>query len=446
MATGYGPGHDGRFRDVTGHDDTVLARLADDLVVRVAGPADHDAVVELNVAVFGEQDRPGVRALLEGGSGVEWLVVAAGPDADRPGGGTLACGCARIPHRFLLDATPLSGSQIENVTTDERFRGRGLVRALFDAHHRRAAEAGELLQVIGGIPYFYRKLGYGYGFDVPATLSIGTASAPAVDTSSVSVRPLRRDDLPWLVALEAGRSREGLTVERTPEVVATWLARSEPAGDVAWESLLVAERDGRPVGWLRTITWAEEAQFFLLPGHCPDVEVADQLLAHALVAAQRMADVLGRPLELLASDQPGSPWSRTVQRTGRPRPEPSAYYARTPDPVGLLRAIEPVLSARVASSGLAADRGEVAISLYERGIRVAWEGGRVTAIEAATPDTDPFEHGGVGVAPDWFPALVLGRWGASGLADRTDDTILGDHATVMDVLFPPRPNDVVADL
>lgn len=436
----------GRFETVTDRDDTVLARIDDDLVVRVAGPEDFDGVVALNVAVFGEQDRPGVRALLEGDTGVEWLVAAAGPDADRPGGGTLACGCARIPHRFELDGTSLPGSQIENVTTDERFRGRGLVRALFDAHHRRAADAGELLQVIGGIPYFYRKLGYGYGFDVPTTISVGTSAAPAVDGSSITVRPLQADDLPWLVGLEAERSRDGLTVRRTPEVVAVWLARGEATGATPWESLLVAERGGTPVGWVRTITWAEEAQFFVLPGHCPDLEVADQLLAHALVAAQRMADLLGRPLEILASDHPGSPWSRAVHRAGRPRPEPSAYYARTADPVGLLRAIEPVLSARISGSGLAADRGEVTISLYERGIRVAWDAGRVTAIESAAPDTDPFDHGGVGVAPDWFPALVLGRWGASGLAERTDDTILGDHVAVMDVLFPDRPNDVVPDL
>ena len=86
------------------------------------------------------------------------------------------------------------------------------------------------------------------------------------------------------------------------------------------------------------------------------------------------------------------------------------------------------------------------IPLYERGVLLGWDDGRITRIEAAPADPDPFEKGGVGVAPDWFPALVLGRWGASGLAARTDDTLLGDHAAVMDVLFPVRPNDVVADL
>lgn len=428
-------------------DPAVLRHLADDLVVRRAGPEDVDAVVALNVEVFGAQDLPGVRALMEGPVDVEWLVVAAGPDAARPGGGTVACACARIRHLFDLDGTPVRGSQIENVTTDERFRGRGLVRSLFAVHHQRAAEAGELLQVIGGIPYFYRKLGYGYAFDVPATFSVGVSSAPTLDERSVTVRRMRADDVAWLVELEVRRPRVGLTVRRDEAVVRTLLARTEPDdGDLPWETVLVAERGGTRVGWMRTVTWAEEAQFFLLPGSAPDLEVAQQLLAHAMVGAQRMADRLGRPLEVLASDQPGTPWSRAVHQAGRPRPEPSAYYGRVPDPVALLRALEPVLSQRLAASGLAADRGELVVSLYERGIRLAWDGGRLTTIEAAPPDPDPFDHGGIGIAPDWFPALVLGRWGASGLVERTDDAMLGDHAPVMDVLFPARPNDVVTDL
>ena len=132
---------------------------------------------------------------------------------------------------------------------------------------------------------------------------------------------------------------------------------------------------------------------------------------------------------------------------GRPRPEPSGYYVRTADEVALLQRLEPV-ARRVAWPLRASpdDRGELLLSLYDRGVRIVWTDGRITAIEAAAPDPDPFDKGGVGVAPDWFPALVLGRWGASGLAARTDDTLLGDHAAVMDVLFPARPNDLVVDL
>ena len=40
-------------------------------------------------------------------------MVAAGTDADRPGGGTLAAACARIPHAYDLDGVAMPGSQIE---------------------------------------------------------------------------------------------------------------------------------------------------------------------------------------------------------------------------------------------------------------------------------------------------------------------------------------------
>jgi predicted N-acetyltransferase YhbS len=424
----------------------VLERLGDGLVLRRARPADADAVAALNVALFGVQEAVGVRALLDDDTDVEWLVVAAGPDAEQSGPGTVAAACARIRHSFDLDGVVVAGSQIEWVTTDPAFRRRGLVRALFQAHHRRADAEGELLQVIGGIPYFYRKLGYGYGVDSPASYSIAPSATPPVDTGRVQVRPAEPTDLDWLLTTEATRHRDGLTIVRDRGTFASWIARTEAVDGEVWERLLVAEEGGRPVGWLRTSSWPDEAQLFLLPGPAPDLPVAQQLLAHSMVIGADLSTRLDRTVEVLASDQATTPWSRAIQACGRPRPEPSGYYARTGDEVALLRRLEPVLSRRVAASGLADDRGELLLSLYDRGIRLAWDGGRLTTIEAAPPDPDPFDKGGVGVAPDWFPALVLGRWGALGLAERTDDTLLGDHAAVMEVLFPALPTDIVTDL
>jgi len=275
---------------------------------------------------------------------------------------------------------------------------------------------------------------------------VGASPVTGTGPATVSVRAARPDDVGWILELDATRRRTGLSVRRDRPAIETWLARTAPSDSEAWESLFVAETGTRPVGWLRTAAWVEEAQYFLLPGAAPDITVARHLLAHALDHGQTLAERIGRPLEVLASDMPGTPWSRAVHAAGRPRPEPSGYYVRVPDEVALLSALTPVLSQRLASSGLARDRGELLVSLYDRGVVLAWEEGRIVRVEAAAPDPDPFDHGGVGVAPDWFPALVLGRWGATGLAARTDDTILGDHEAVMDVLFPARPNDIVTDL
>ncbi|MCD9622520.1 GNAT family N-acetyltransferase [Rhabdothermincola salaria] len=425
------------------------------LVLRAARSEDRDGVIALNEAAFGVQDASAVASVFEPGSSVEWLVVAdEGPGASS----TVVGACCRIPHRFRLDGATIPGSQIEFVVTDPSVRGRGLVRALFARHHARAAELGEQLQVIGGIPYYYRKLGYGYAIDYPPLVVVEPTTLLAPDPSVLTIRPARTDDIAALVALDVRRDDHGLVVERDDDVWRRWLSRTSTSAapdapglglgePEVWEALVVAERAGTIVGWLRVQVYVDEAQVHLLPGPVPDADVGLQLLARVRQAADHLAGaVLGRPVEILTADRPGSAWARVLAVTGHPRDEPSGIYGRTPDELGLLRTLEPVLSRRLATSHLAGDRGEVVISLYERAIRLAWSDGRVTTLESCPADPDPFDSGQVGVAPDWFPALVLGRWGASGLAARVDDVQLGHHTAVMDVLFPPRPNDLVADL
>ena len=192
----------------------VIRHLDGDLVIRRAEAADVDAVVALNVAVFGAPGRgrcpgPAHRAHSTWSGSWSWPVRAPSARA-----------AARWPRRAPASRTPssstasvLQGSQIENVTTDARFRRRGLVRALFDAHHRRAAEDGELLQVIGGIPYFYRKLGYGYGFDVPAHHQHRCPPQPRTVDPDAGVDPPRRSRRrrmaarPWRPSIAGGSHR-----------------------------------------------------------------------------------------------------------------------------------------------------------------------------------------------------------------------------------------------
>jgi hypothetical protein len=56
---------------------------------------------------------------------------------------------------------------------------------------------------------------------------------------------------------------------------------------------------------------------------------------------------------------------------------------------------------------------------------------------------DPEDEGGVGIPPDRFATLVLGRYGALGLEAREDDVTLGTARPLMAALFPPMINDLV---
>lgn len=78
-------------------------------------------------------------------------------------------------------------------------------------------------------------------------------------------------------------------------------------------------------------------------------------------------------------------------------------------------------------------------------MRIAFEKGEVVGVDRAPAVEDPTVVQGVGIAPDWFPALVLGRWGATSLAERVNDVLLGRHRELMEVFFPRRPADVAGD-
>ncbi len=114
--------------------------------------------------------------------------------------------------------------------------------------------------------------------------------------------------------------------------------------------------------------------------------------------------------------------------------------------VRLLDALRPVLSERLAASRYGERDDTVHLSLYATGVELVLSGGAVTEVLPAPGIEDPFDEVGVGIAPDWFGALVLGRWGAQGLAERIDDVTLGRRAGLMEALFPRLDADVVGVL
>jgi hypothetical protein len=199
----------------------------------------------------------------------------------------------------------------------------------------------------------------------------------------------------------------------------------------------VAEVGGQVAGWTRLFDHPRDDRMSLLPSVATTPAVATTLVRAAL---DRAGDHL-----LVAFDSPGTAFSEVLHEHGHGFEVGHGFYARIPDPVAVLDRLRPVLSERLSRSRYAGDDGEIDISLYVVGVRLRYAGGVVTAVEPAPPLENPLDGTGIGIAPDWFAALVFGRWGASALAERVDDVLLGPHAEIMDVLFPRRPADVAGD-
>jgi predicted N-acetyltransferase YhbS len=405
----------------------VTRTLADGLVLRAATAADVDDLAELYTDAFGEQDGPDVRAFTEDPAVLAaWSVVSDGP--------RVVSAIGRIDHRMQLDGFEFVTAQIEFVATDDDYQRRGLVAAQMAWHHDNCCDAGIDVQMIGGIPYFYRRFGYGYGLEDASLYLFDRAKVDAAPTGALTVRTARPDDLGAILALEDERPVRGLRVVRDDR---SWRRAMRMADENPWADIFVAEDTDGVVGWARVFDHPNEQRMFLLPSVARTHDAVTALVRTALDRAG--------PHMLIGFDSPGTVFSEQLRALGDSFLYGLGYYVRIPDPIRFLDQLRPVLSERLAASDLADTAGSLEISLYHSGIAIDYAQGEVTAIRPIPGVEDPTDVDGIGVAPDWFPALVLGRWKATDLAKRVDDVlILRDHH-LMNVLFPHRTSDVSGD-
>jgi predicted N-acetyltransferase YhbS len=345
-----------------------------------------------------------------------------------PDGGFDACAVVLDRDRVVSTATLLDESvflgglripagQVELVATDRAYEGRGLVRALMGWAHERSARRGHLMQVMLGIPYFYRQFGYQYAIAIPHSRAVQTV--PAMPDGHI-VRAAAPVDIALMARLQdATQRRFDLSM---PHSALCWRALVARHGS----SQVVVERAGEPVGTGR-VTPPDEGVVL------GEVAGADAGAVEALVA---YAAGLAGGARIEAKDRGGQLASYLA-----PAPEQAEdYYVRVPDVVALLDHLRPVLTAR-----LAGDDGneDVIVSFFRHHVRLRRGDGAVTGVLPGGPMQGPAAAGGAGVAPDLIAPLLFGPHGIAGLAARHADVYPGPNADLMRALFPPVDADLL---
>ncbi|WP_148616304.1 GNAT family N-acetyltransferase [Nocardioides rubriscoriae] len=408
--------------------------LVDGLVLRSCRPADLTQVGDLLAERGDDADRQDHRLVVEDAGYDACAIVVDGYRV-------VSTAVLLDEELTLADAgaeVRLPAGQVELVATDRAYEGRGLVRALMGWAHERSAARGHVVQVMIGIPYFYRQFGYSYALDVPPRLVVDRVRALTSDLADLAsghvVRTATAADL--LVIQELQALAQATAQVRMPHSAPCWRWVLERTG---CRTLLV-ERDGVPVATGR-LTPAEGPDL-LGEVAAVDEAAAAALVTHALGAAGRAAE----PEPLRVADRPGTPVSALLARVAEP-PSPRAdqYYLRVPDPVTALDAVRPVLQARLDAADLPVDATghEVVVSFFGSHVRFPVVGGRLGAPVAGGPMQAPGAVGGAGVAPDHLGALLLGPLGIDGLARLRPDVYPGPRAELMSALFPPVRSDLL---
>jgi predicted N-acetyltransferase YhbS len=397
--------------------------LARGLLLRTGTPADLQQIGEL-LADRGEPDDAVDHRLVVEDPDAGWECCAVVVDGDR-----VVATATLLDELVSLGKVELPAGQVELVATARGYEGRGLVRALMNWAHARSAERGHAVQVMIGIPYFYRLFGYEYAIDVPPALVVSSPRQGTGDSApGVEFRLARPEDLPALTELQdAAQAAFDVRMPHSPSR-RRWLLDHESSA--TW----LLERSGLAVATARLRD--SDGEVLVAEAAAVDVAAADELLRRAaalspqssLRVVERTGTVTGdRWQEVTAADS-----ERDAQQ----------YYVRIPDPAVLLDRLRPVLSERLANSGLDRAGRDIVLSTFRRHYRLAVGGdGLLGPVVAGGVMQAPGAANGAGVAPDQLGAVVFGA-GIVAISKLRPDVYAGPDRELFDVLFPR----VTADL
>jgi len=386
--------------------------LPDGAVVRGARSDDVPAMLQIESDREGEEDAVDLGLVADTPGGLDGMSVV---EVD----GKVASIATLLDETVRVGNTALPTGQVEMVATAKDAEGRGYVRALMQRCHEISVGRGHVLQVMIGIPHFYRKFGYSYSIPMHpwATLTPGVQKPDGYTVSAATL-----DDIAICQALQ--------DVTQAPYDIAM------PHSDDCWRwiisqpsssQMLARDASGAPVGLARVAS--DDGDVDMGEVTATSAEATDAIIAHALslTSDEGAARVNVRPyvpgLEARTQDAERADW----------------YYVRIEDPVQLLTALSPELLSRVRAADN--ESGEMLLSFWGSHVRLRWGAGAV-ALEGGGPFQAPISQGGSGLPLDALGSLLFGG-GAASLENRFPDAYLGRQEELMHTMFPPQSADLL---
>ncbi|MFI7464451.1 GNAT family N-acetyltransferase [Nonomuraea sp. NPDC049646] len=394
--------------------------LAGGLVLRQARPADLDQISAL-LTERGDSSDALDHRLVVSDPEAGWSACAVVVDGER-----VVSTATLLDEEVRIGSIRLPAGQVELVATDREYEGRGLVRALMRWAHDRSAARGHVVQVMIGIPYFYRLFGYEYAIDIPSALTVHT---PPAGEGTPALRAARPADIPAMAALQ-DMAQDRFDVAM-PHAAACWRWLLDHQASTSW----VLEHAGAVIATGRT-TPPDDGEVLLAEAAAADESAACDLLSAVV------AQFPGSELKVVrrAGSVTAAAWQEFLE--GEPRKRAQQYYVRIPDVVVLLDRLRPLLWQRLTADGTDRTGDDIVISTFGAHYRIPVGADGLGQVVTGGPMQGPGSVKGVGVAPDQLPALLFGPHGMEGLTRIRPDVYAGEEE-LFQALFPPLTADLL---
>ncbi len=439
-------------------EDAVIRHLGDGLVLRRSSAADRERIAAFHAnTLLGPDETPPLERIHY------WLLDMLGGEhpTGRPGdflyveeaaSGRIVSSVGLFSATWTYDGVEIPVGQPDVVSTSPEFRRRGLVAAQFVEVHAWSERQGHLMQVIPGIPWYYRQFGYEYALNLEGGRLAYRANVPELPegaTGSFTLRPLTEADIPFLDGLYRQACARSLVA--VPRDAAFWrydaFGRHEKSGLASDHWVIVPEgRPDAPVGAaiLARRLWGTQLGVRFLeiaPGTAP-VSVAPSLLRALDARGSQMAADAGKVYDAILFDLGAEhPFFDAIASVLPREMKPYAWYVRIPDLPRFLNAIAPALERRLAASPEAGWNGDLRLNFYRSGVRLRVAGGRVTA-EAWQPE---YAEDGDALFPDLtFLKVLMGYRSLADVQYAYPDCIVESliAKALLPVLFPRRHSHV----
>jgi hypothetical protein len=428
-----------------------MSEVGDGLILRAARHEDGDELVEFNATMHADVGTPAstladwTRDLFETPHPtfrVERDVTVVEDTAS----GRIVSALFLIPQVWSYAGIPIATGQPELIATHPDYRRRGLVRAQFAEIHQRAAAQGQLWQFISGIPWYYRQFGYTYAADLPPRPILWLGETTPSPSTGFTLRPATPADVQFLAELEADAT-SGTMLEPLRGVEGFKLELSRrPGGLLACEILVIETTTATtPVGYIahqrRLVDGLVSVRAFELRRGTDWLGPTAAVVAHLDQRVRGHADGPGRGVRFaLPARHPAIRSAST--RLGWGPPGSYGLYVRVPDVIAFLRAVAPVLEQRVSASPAVAWTGTLRIDMYQGGLQLRFDEGRLAAVDTMNGPTDD-RPGTVDarIRRDDLLHLLLGNRSIKQVEETTADCLVNTDigALMLDVLFPAMP-------
>jgi GNAT superfamily N-acetyltransferase len=376
-------------------------------------------------------------------------------DSRREGNPIVASTCL-WKHTWTYEGIPFGVGRPEMVGTDDAYRHRGLIRALFEMVHERSEAEGDFVQAITGIPYFYRQFGYEYALELEERRTTLLALIPKAregEPEPFMLREATVEDIPEIEALSNRRRAssivsESIACQEWLYEIETWKAHPEfphcmnvhmivnaARQTVGFVGPAVRRRDRSLRIWLLEFAESVNVQAAMPP-------ILRALHAYGLnvEATQPDAPPLSELGLYLGSTHPV--YEVLGDELARTREPPYAWYVRVKDLPAFLIHIAPALEKRLAISSVAGYTGDITLDFYRGGLHMAFEQGRLTVAEPwRVPLYDSNPSGGF--PPLVFLQVLFGHRSIEALRQVFPDVWVQDETMpVLKALFPTRASFV----